>query len=505
MAKKLQYLSNSIFIGLLLLGIFFSNSGCKDEFTNDPDYKLSIPDSLLFDTVISQTISPTAEFKIYNRTKEDIKIESIVLESQHNFFKINVNGKSGTSFSNVEILSGDSLYVFVQIVVEEIGGNVPLLIEDKIKFLYNGNSKDIVLSAYGQDAYHIRKSLHICHDTTWTSEKPFLIYDSIVVDSAVTLTIKEGTILYMKKKGTIQVDGSLIIDGSADKEVVFRTDRKDYYKKNILYDQENNQWGGIYISPSSANNRINHALIKGGAFGVEVDSAMANSEDYSLIVSNSQIHNTNGACLVAYKTNVLAYNSLFTNGNRGCVILWGGNHQFDHCTISSHASASYALTLSNQDNSLEADPMVGLPFKARFNNCIISGDTIKKEFQRKQIYFVPHFPNDTLDYKFDHSLIFTDILPEDMEKDTMRFNFVISNVNPCFQFIDNDNRTYDFHLREDSPCKEKGDLGLILHNEAYKTDKDGVVRDVIAAPDMGAYQIVVKTESEEEEQNTEKQ
>lgn len=504
MAKKLLYLSNSVFIGLLLLGIFFSNSGCKDDFTNNPDFKLSIPDSLLFDTVISQTISPTAEFKIYNRTKEDIKIESIILESKNNFFKINVNGKSGTSFSNVEILSGDSLYVFVQIVVEEIGDNAPLLIEDKIKLLYNGNCQDIVLSAYGQDACHIRNSLHISHDTTWTDEKPFLIYDSIVVDSAVTLTIKEGTILYMKKKGTMQVDGSLIIDGSADKEVVFRTDRKDYYKKDILYDQENNQWGGIYISNKSTNNRINHALIKGGAFGIEVDSAMSNSEDYSLIVSNSQIHNTYGACLVAYRTNVFAYNSLFTNGNRGCVILWGGNHQFDHCTISSHASSSYALTLSDQDTSKDADPLVGLSFKARFNNCIVSGDTSRIGVPRKQIYFVPHFPEDSMDYKFDHSLLFTDISSEEIENDTERFNVVITNESPRFQSIDNTQRIYDFHLQEDSPCKEKGDLGLILHNEAYKTDKDGVVRDVIAAPDMGAYQIVVKTDSEEE-QKTENQ
>ncbi len=505
MAKKLLYLSHSVFIGLLLLGIFFSHSGCKDDFTNNPDFKLSIPDSLLFDTVISQTISPTAEFKIYNRTKEDIKIESIILDSKNNFFKINVNGQSGTSFSNVEILSGDSLYVFVQIVVEEIGDNAPLLIEDKIKLLYNGNCQDIVLSAYGQDACHIRKSLHISHDTTWTNEKPFLIYDSIVVDSAVTLTIKEGTILYMKKKGTMQVDGSLIIDGSADKEVVFRTDRKDYYKKDVLYDQENNQWGGIFISNKSTNNRINHALIKGGAFGIKVDSAMANCEDYSLIVSNSQIHNTYGACLTAYCTNVLAYNSLFTNGSNGCVILLGGKHKFDHCTISMNKIASnLALTLSNYNSFAGADPEGGLPFKAVFNNCIVAGDTAKDVKRWDEIYFYLHSENDTLDFKFDHSLIFTDILPEDMEKDTTRFNVVISNVNPCFQLIDGDNRTYDYHLREDSPCKDKGDLGLILHNEAYKTDKDGVVRDVIAAPDMGAYQIVVKTDSEEE-QKTENQ
>ncbi len=501
MAKKLLYLSNSVFLGLLLLGVFFSNSGCKDEFTNDPDFKLSMPDSLLFDTVISQTISPTAEFKIYNRTKEDIKIESIVLDSKYNFFKINVNGKSGTSFSNVEIRSGDSLYVFVQIVVEEIGDNAPLFIEDRIKFMYNGNCQDIVLSAYGQDACHIRECLHISHDTSWTNEKPFLIYDSIIVDSAVTLTIKEGTILYMKKMGTICVDGSLIIDGSVNNEVVFRTNRnkKDYYSKkdNLLYEHVNNQWGGIYISPKSSGNRINHAFIMGGAFGIEVDSAMTNSDDYSLVISNSQIHNTYGACLGAYCTNVLAYNSLFTNGNRSCVILQGGRHQFDHCTISNHESSNCALTLSDLDSYAEENQEIGLPFKAVFNNCIVAGDTSLVGMPRNQIRFIPHSQDDSLDYKFDHSLIFMDIQPEEIEEDTVHFNVVILNEKPCFQLTDDQNHSYDFHLRMDSPCKERGDLGLVLRNEAYKTDKDGVVRDVIAAPDMGAYQMVVKTNEEE--------
>ncbi|MBR4815331.1 MAG: hypothetical protein IKZ67_07700, partial [Paludibacteraceae bacterium] len=125
MVKKVKYFLNGIWASLILLGICFSHNGCKDEFTTDSEYKLTMPDSLSFDTVISQTISPTAVFKIYNETKEDIKIASLVLESHSNYFQINVNGKSGTSFSNLEILSGDSLYVFVQIVAGESGQDAP--------------------------------------------------------------------------------------------------------------------------------------------------------------------------------------------------------------------------------------------------------------------------------------------------------------------------------------------------------------------------------------------
>lgn len=495
MVKKVKYFLNGIWASLILLGICFSHNGCKDEFTTDSEYKLTMPDSLSFDTVISQTISPTAVFKIYNETKEDIKIASLVLESHSNYFQINVNGKSGTSFSNLEILSGDSLYVFVQIVAGESGQDAPLLIEDKINVLYNGNCQSVVLSAYGQDAYHLKQKVHISSDTVWSGKKPFLVYDSIIVDSAATLTIKEGVVLYMKKNATILVNGSIHIEGSVDEEVVFLTNRIDNISRELEFDQMTNLWGGINISSSSTDNRINHALIKGGAFGILVDSAVVNGDDYSLVISNSHIHNTYGSCLYAYKSNVMAYNSLFTNGTRGCVVLQGGKHQFDHCTISLHNSSSYALTLSDKDYYAEPDSEDGLPFKAVFNNCIVAGDTVKFGKPRSQINVVPHVEVDSLDFKFDHSLLFIGISPEDMAMDTNRFNVVIPNENPRFQCVDRANSVYDFHLMEDSPCKERGDLGLVLRNEAYKLDKDGVLRNVDAAPDMGAYQIVVKADT----------
>ncbi len=494
MKNRAKYILNSLFVGIFLLGICLQNSGCKDDFTTDPEYKLTMPDSLLFDTIISETISPTAMFKIYNKTEEDIKIASILLVSQLNYFKINVNGKSGTSFSNVELLSGDSLYIFVQIVADASGNDTPLLIEDEIKFMYNGNCQSIVLSAYGQDAHHLRDKVHISSDTVWTNEKPFLVYDSIIVDSSATLTIKEGVTLYMKKKATLLVNGSLHIEGSAGKDVVFRTDRTDNLTTTKSYDQLNDQWGGIRFSSSSQDNRIDHALIKSGAFGIEIDSSEFSEDKYKLIIANSHIHNVHEACLKAYNANVKAYNSLFTNGNNGCVILAGGNYQFDHCTISSYDKGigeyRYALTLSNS-GYLRQDLAEPQYFKARFNNCIVSGENMPKNKPWDEILF----STDTLDYRFDHSLIYTDIKEEDMAMDTNRFNMVISNQDPEFILINKSEKLFDFHLKEDSPCKERGDLGLVIQNEAYQTDRDGFVRDLEAAPDLGALQIVVDVDS----------
>ena len=494
MVNKVKYIFNGMWIGLFLLGICFSHSGCKDEFTTDPENKLTMPDSLLFDTVFSKTISPTAIFKVYNETKENIKISSIVLESQSNYFQINVNGKSGTSFSDVEILSGDSLYVFVQIVADESGDDIPLLIDDKIKFLYNGNCQSVALSAYSQDVYHLREKIHIVSDTTWCGKKPFLVYDSIIVDSAATLTIKEGVMLYMKKNATMLVNGTLRIEGTLDNEVVFRTNRIDNVSKDLAFDLATNQWGGIHISSTSTGNKINYALIKGGAFGIEIDSAECNADAHRLVISNSHIHNAYSACLKANCANVLAYNSLFTNGYYGCVVLAGGIYQFDHCTISSHRTSWYALTMSNCGYAEKPSTDV-LPFKAVFNNCILDGYTKREPLDEIYFRLFSTHTIDSLDFRFDHSLIYTDIPEEEIVQDEAHFNQVIVNQSPMYVLIDNTNGLFDFHLSEESPCKEKGDLGLVLHNDAYKMDRDGVIRDVEAAPDMGAYQMVVKSDS----------
>jgi hypothetical protein len=493
-ARKIIYFLNSFFAGLLLLGVCVTHSGCKDEFTTDSAYRLSMPDSLLFDTILTQTLTPTASFKIYNDTEEDIKIESILLQSEKNFFKININGQSGTSFSNVKIYAKDSMFIFVQFIADRSGSDEPLLIEDKIRFLYNGNVQEIVLSAYGQDVYLMREKVRIQKDTTWGNDLPILIYDSVIVDSAATLTIKEGVTLYMKQKGTFLVNGSLHIEGAAGKDVIFRTERMDNISRNRTYDQANNQWGGIYFSSSSKDNRIDHAFIRGGAFGLHIDSSEVVENEYRLIVANSHIHNTFNACLTAKNANVYAYNSLFTNGANGCVVLVRGYHQFDHCTISYHKAGTgynnYALRLSNSNFVASSDTY---PFRALFNNCIVTGYTSKYHTPGNEIYLV----GDSLDYKFDHSLIFTDIPTSEVEQDEKHFNVVICNEDPQYVQVDMDQFNFDFHLSEESPCKEKGDLGLVLRNEAYQVDRDGVARVIEAAPDMGAYQIVVKTEETE--------
>lgn len=497
---KKKYRSLLVVLSTILFLTTISYS-CKDDFTTDSQYRLTLSvDTLKLDTILTQTISSTNIVKVYNQTEEDIKVASILFESEKGYFQINVNGKAGRSFSDVKIASGDSLYIFVQIMASELGQNAPLLIEDKIKFIYNGNTQQVVLSAYGQDAYHIRNTLHIDQNTVWNNDKPYLVYDSIIVDSVATWTIQHGARIFMHKKATILVNGTMKVEGVLGDEVLFRTHRTDRYSSKIAYDQMANQWKGIHIGSSSQKNEIHFANIMGGAFGIEIDSSEIN-DDYRLILANSTIMNMESSCLKAHHAKILAYNTIFANGENGSVVLSCGDYQFDHCTIATYKRGmgfySKALTLSNKGLA-EFKEELNLPMKAHFNNCIIYGNS----GTQSEILFMQPKEKEVsqMDYMFDHCLLL-DKLTEEELNDSTHYNMTIINEKPNFVSTDYENLQYDFHLAEDSPCKEKGDIGQVLKKSYLQTDREGVVRNVEAAPDLGALQIVITEEGENEEES----
>ena len=75
---------------------------------------------------------------IYNKNSEPLSIESIMLASgEATGFRMNVDGRKGSSFNNVGILANDSMYVFVEVTVDPNGGNQPLLIQDSVLFTVN--------------------------------------------------------------------------------------------------------------------------------------------------------------------------------------------------------------------------------------------------------------------------------------------------------------------------------------------------------------------------------
>jgi len=110
---KLKIFLGIAFWSLLLL------AGCnRDDISFDSPTQLLrfSTDTVFCDTVYNQMRSETYAVKVYNNEDKDILIPEIKLEGGINSpYKINVDGKVGTSFENVALRKKDSLYVFVEI------------------------------------------------------------------------------------------------------------------------------------------------------------------------------------------------------------------------------------------------------------------------------------------------------------------------------------------------------------------------------------------------------
>ena len=175
----------NIFLPFIII-IFLTLSACDeldDHYATNPAYRLSFStDTLAFDTVFSTVGSTTKQLMIYNKNDEPLNIESILLASgETTGFRINVDGRKGSTFNNVSILEQDSMYVFVEVTVNPNNGNQPLLVQDSILFQVNGNRQSVLLEAYGQDVHLYKGGKTFDRDTTLPADKPYLIYDSLTI------------------------------------------------------------------------------------------------------------------------------------------------------------------------------------------------------------------------------------------------------------------------------------------------------------------------------------
>ncbi|MCT4583178.1 MAG: hypothetical protein N4A35_17340 [Flavobacteriales bacterium] len=331
MFNDLKYLS------ILILGVLFSLSlsNCKKEKLNlSSSTKVQFSqDTILFDTLFTTIGSTTKRFKIYNTLNQRINISNIWLDQgTQSMFRINVDGVAGVSFENVEIPAKDSLFVFVEVTIDPNNGTAPLVVEDKIRFLTNGNTQQVVLNAWGQDAYfHVSEI--ISSNTTWANDKPHVIYNYCAVDSNVTLTIPGGTNIYGHNEATFLVyKGALNCNGSLGDPVTFQQDRVEDF---ILSPSDSvaGQWRGIrFFEPQTS--QLDYVEIKNALIGIQVDTAQAGQFVHLNAV---QTHNCSYAGILSQGANIKAVNSLFGNaGLYSGFISIGGTVDFDHCTFGNY-------------------------------------------------------------------------------------------------------------------------------------------------------------------------
>ena len=247
----------------IILFISLFGTSCKKDIVN-PDGALEFSvDTVLFDTVFTTIGSVTRQFKIYNRSSDEVNISSILLAGgQQSKYRLNVDGVPGIAFSNVSIPGKDSLFVFVDVTLDPNDQSQPAIVTDSVLFNTNGTIQDVDLAAFGWDADFTYPTAFIegigpytfldCN-ITWTDAKPRVIYGWAVVPEGCTLTIEAGTRVYSHKNSGIIVDegGTLIVNGTPQNQVVFASDRLDDF-----YEDQAGEWNWIWLYAGSKDKVI---------------------------------------------------------------------------------------------------------------------------------------------------------------------------------------------------------------------------------------------------------
>ena len=475
----------SILISVCVL-LLWGLPACSDdvEYSTSTGDRLSFStDSVKFDTLFTTLGSSTRVLQIYNHNSKALKITSIVqAAASTSGFRVNVDGQFATTFDNLEVRSGDSMYVFVEITPTAQQSNLPVMIADSLIFtLESGVRQSVKLVAYGQDATTLRAP-HFTADSTLTATKPYLVYDSLLVDSGVTLTLEPGTRLFFHKGVKCLIRGTLNATGTAQAPILFRGDRTDNMFTDMPYDLIPGQWGGIKLYESSYNNAFIYCDIHSSQYGIKCE--MADPSRLKLTVENSVIQNASGNVLEMTMCRAMVGNSLLVTAGGHCVSILGGAASFVHCTIANFYSWSArgeALRIDNIKNDT-IYPLFGVDFV----NCIITGDgadEIKGSVAEK---------SDSVDYSQYAIYSFSYSLINSTDSSNTHFTHITWDKKSNevwgvaqFKSIYNTNRHYNFHLDSLSTAR---DIANPDYAAIYPYDLDGNNRLADGKPDAGCYE-----------------
>ncbi len=475
---------------LLFISLSFYFSSCdRDIFTNDPKDKLLFStDTLSFDTVFTSVGSATKYFVVKNSNQsKSIRIDRIFLAKGTNSkFRLNIDGRMSNDVREVEILPGDSIFIFVEVTIDPSTDD--LLEIDSVVFLSNSNVQDVKLVAFGQNVTLIN-GRYIINDTTWTAEKPILIYNSALIDTFTTVTIMPGAKIYFHRGSSLFVKGTIKAHGEVDNRIVFTGDRLEPYYSDIagqwgafLTDNYGNTigiFGGIHLLAGSRNSVLKNVDIKNAIIGLQVDSCVTPGIPTVKLI-NTKIENSKIIGLYALGSHIEAENCVFANsGQYNVACLIGGNYRFIHCTMANYWVGNRRtpqLILNNYYTYKNSSGNTVVSYRdltdAYFGNCIIYGSRENE----LQLDFVE---GAMANFRFDNCLI------RSKEFQNILSDFFIDNIwneNPKFKSI---SKPYNYSLDTLSPAKDKAKISI---SNLVPLDISGNNRLSDGKPDLGAFE-----------------
>ena len=462
---------------LFFVSLLFFVTCCEREYSFRGGEKglFFSTDTITFDTIFTAIGSATHYLIVYNPYAEDMTIETIRLAGGNDSkFKLNINGFPENQMNDVLLNADDSLFIFVEITIDPSETTTSFLAEDSILFFTKERVQSVKLEAYVQDVVLLKAAV-IKEDMKFTDEKPYLIYDSLIVSATKTLIIASGARLHFYKNAYLKVAGTLVVEGTKENPVLFAGHRLEEF-----YLDKPGQWGYIHLQSSSKNNKINYAVIRNGFIGLRVDS-VGLAGDAPLLLSNTIIDYiaTNG--LEVQTSAIEAYNCVFGNcGGASVALTIGGKYNFYHCTIGNFQGFrnERALVISNYYNDKVLNKNIIEKLEAaNFYNTIIYGvrdNEIILDFKRES-------GTEVINWQFDHVLMRTTASDDSLKNPN--FINIINNKDPNFVNYFKSN----FQLDTLSAAKDKGNIKIVQEKfELLGKDLLENFRD--ERPDLGAYE-----------------
>jgi len=501
------YLSILIVITLVVI------SSCRKDFTAELSTGNLIfsKDTVYLDTVFTNIGSSTYNLKVYNKTNNTISIPSIKLgRGENSSYRLNVDGIAGKLFEDVEILAKDSMYVFIETTINYDQITDPIYIDsivfnngEKLQnvklitlvkdahFLYPAkNSEGLVetiTTGLNTDGEEIKiNGFYLNNNTTFTNDKPYVIYGYCAVPEDKTLTIEAGTNIHFHSNSGIIVNkgASLIVEGELNNQVIFEGDRLEPQFSNIP-----GQWGTIWLRAGSKNNSINNTIIKNASVGIIMDS-IGNNSTPTLSLKNTQIYNSSNFGILGRETNIKGKNLVINNSGQAslaCTI--GGTYNFTHSTFANFWNGSlrqYPSVLINNyftySNGNEQIVKTRDLNAASFTNCIIDGNSNIE-------LVIDKVEGSTFNYSFKNNLIkFND--SNESYKDIGTYNF--EDTNNYMDNILNGDSEFKSPSTNELIIGENSEANLKANIQGTSLVPNDILGTLRSSPaDIGAYQHII--------------
>ncbi len=487
------------FLAIVLAGFsaFYSCKPKDEILTTDPvDLSFSV-DTVLFDTVFTETVSITKRLVVTNNSKNAVNIAQIYVNPNSPYSLI-INGEETNSVKDFYLRGGDNVLILVK---AELGKNNDagfFIVEDSVQFLTNGGEQFVKLLSWGRDAIFHTSSNPVLCDEIWTNEKPHVILDLVYVQPGCKLTIMSGTEVYvhpgsfpfyvligdsastdtvlMAGNGML-IGGTLEVLGNEAGPVSITDDRLEEE-----YEHRPGLWGGIQFLASSENNLIQWAEISNTMTAIAIGKPTDDVAD--IVMENTIIRDQRSYGVYSISADIDMTNCLVTNsGQNSLACIAGGSYNIHHCTFAEYAfdftrnDEVFSLFVSNDVELSDGSHLSGnLTF--RMSNSIVWGE---KGFNdpEEEMYLAP--VNTTYVYLMDvasNNNIIRTLDPDDILLSGSSFN-----QDPMFPTKDSTKFHYEYTLLSTSPAI---DAGTTIN--AISDDLSGTGTRNDGSPDIGAYE-----------------